>query len=112
MEATVSVFRRGQEDPGIRFEWTDRDGNPIDFSSGYTFTVLIVPSPSGTTITKTTGLVGGNGYVDLEWAVGELDIALGSYRLHLHARDGDDRDRAYRPNDPPVITIVAPEIGA
>jgi hypothetical protein len=105
------TYRQGQESPGLSFGWVDSDGNPIDFST-YSFTLEIVDRSNVAVVTKTAGITGGVGVVDVDWATNELNIDPGDYRLLLVGRDGAGNDRAFNPANPPVIAIVGPGIGA
>ena len=83
--------------------WTD-----LDLSTGYTFTLTLTASDGTVTVTKTTGLTGTGTGVNVAWAVGELDIAVGTYYLNLRAREtATSKDRDYRPGRPIRVNIVA-----
>lgn len=57
--------------------------NP-DFSSGYTFKVVVKNAAGTTVLTKTTGITGASGgVITVAWAAGELNIAPGLYTAHL-----------------------------
>jgi hypothetical protein len=62
-----------------------------------------------TVLTKSTNIVGSatEPNIRISWDVDELDLTPGVYQMWLYARDGGDRDRVFRPNDPPLIRIVA-----
>lgn len=95
------------ENPGTDIVWKDSTGTLIDFSTGFTFTVKL--SQDGTTVvTKTTGITGSATIpnIRIAWDVDELDITPGVYEMWVYARDGADRDRVFRPADPPLIRIV------
>lgn len=102
------TYRSGAELPDLAIEWRDRDGNLIDFSSGWTFTVK-VGTDLATAFTKTTGITGAatSPNVLVQWATsGELStLAAGQYRIELTARrTSDSKDRAY----PPIgLTVLA-----
>ena len=96
------------ENPETQLIWKDATGTLIDFSVGYTFTVKLVQE-GVTQLTKTTAITGAatEPNVKIEWAVDELDIAAGVYQLWVYARDSGSRDRVFRPDNPPLIRIVA-----
>jgi len=60
--------------PDILFTWEDADGNPVDFSSGWTFTMTIGRPPNSAVMTKTTGFIGFSVAPNLRvsWTSGEL----------------------------------------
>jgi hypothetical protein len=71
------------------------DGVGEDMSSGYTFEVNIAATPTATPVlTKTSGIVGGaGGVVTVGWAVGDLNLAAGTYFVQLTAtRTSDNKD--------------------
>lgn len=108
MSATFT-YRANQELPSWAADWKDRDGNLIDFASGYTWEVKLVNKATGTTgLTKTTGITGAatSPNVIVAWAAGELDLTPGLYRMHLKATSGG-QDRMYAPGNEPTIQIVA-----
>jgi hypothetical protein len=96
------------ENPGTDIIWKDWSGTLIDFSTGFTFTVKLTQD-GATVLTKSTNIVGSatEPNIRISWDVDELDLAPGAYQMWLYARDGGDRDRVFRPNDPPLIRIVA-----
>jgi hypothetical protein len=100
------VYATDAELPAWRGQWNDGDNVGIDLS-GATFTVKLVNASSGTTaLTKTSGIVGtAGGAVTITWGVGELAIAVGTYRLWLYARTGSS-DRVFSPDNLPIIGIV------
>jgi cytochrome bd-type quinol oxidase subunit 2 len=104
------TYRSDAETPSYAVHWKDRDGNTIDFSSGYTFTVQLVNVSTGTTaLTKTTNITGASTSpnVTVAWAVGELAVTAGLYWLMLKATDGSSQDRFFRPGNWPTIEIEA-----
>jgi hypothetical protein len=113
MEAAMSstyVYARNQELPAWRGAWLDGDGDPVDLSAG-TFTVKLVDAKTGTaTVTKTAGITGASTLpnVTIAWASAELNIAVGTYTLHIRHRDGSGLDRDFSPGNPPTI-VIAPE---
>lgn len=107
--ATRWEYDAGAEDPAYVVTWLDRDGNLINFASGYTFQVKLVNVVTGTTaVTKTTNITGAATApnVSVAWAAGELAITPGVYALHLKATTGA-RDRIFRRGDPESIRILA-----
>lgn len=66
------------------------NGTTIDYSTGYTFTVLLLNGAT-TALTKTSGITGAAaGVVTTEWAVGEFDLAPATYRVLLIIRRSSD----------------------
>jgi hypothetical protein len=109
--STTFVYRRGAELPGLRLPWQEQTGtnawSDLDLSTGYTFTLTLISDAGAATLTKTGGIVGGVGYVDVLWAVNELDIAAGDYTAQLRAREtATSKDRDYSPQRPLRISIV------
>jgi hypothetical protein len=99
------VYATDAELPTFRAQWNDANGTAIDLSSA-TFTVKLVNSTGTTALTKTSGIVGtAGGLVTITWGVGELAIAVGTYRLWLYARTGSS-DRVFSPDNLPIIGIV------
>lgn len=96
------------ENPETQLIWKDATGTLVDFSSGFTYTVKLVQE-GVTQLTKTTGITGAatEPNIRIEWAVDELDITPGVYQLWVYARDAENRDRVFRPDNPPQIRIVA-----
>lgn len=101
------VYLTSQEYPSIRLVWKDGTGTVIDFSSGYTWTVILAQE-SEAVLTKTTGVTGAatSPNVTINWGTGELDIAEGVYDLIVIARDGASKDRVFRPGNPPMMQVV------
>lgn len=87
-------FFAGDERP--YWEATVRvSGELDDMTSGYTFEVNLATSLGATpTLTKTAGITGGPaGAVTVAWAVGELEIPVGTYYAQLTAtRTADNKD--------------------
>lgn len=99
------------ENPGTDIIWKDSTGALVDFSTGYTFTVKL--TQSGTALlTKTSGITGSATAPNIRvaWDVDELNLAPGVYEMWVYARDDADRDRVFRPADPPIIRIIAAPI--
>lgn len=100
------VYLSTQESPAIQLTWKDSTGTPIDFSSGYTFRVL-VSQLSTSLVNKTSGISGAASApnITIAWSSNELNIAEGTYDLIVIASIGST-DRVFRPGDPPQIQIV------
>ena len=103
-----------QELPAIGLEWLDLTGEPINFSSGHTFTVKFVNATTlATTATKTTLITGAATApnITIDFATGELAAIASTtngtlYNLHLVAkRTSDGKDRPYRPGAPFQIRL-------
>jgi hypothetical protein len=99
------------ENPGTDIIWKDWSGTLIDFSTGFTFTVKLTQD-GVTALTKSTNIVGSatEPNIRISWDADELDLTPGVYQMWVYANDGVDRDRVFRPNDPPLIRIVAAPI--
>lgn len=67
-----------------------------DFSSGWTFRVVISTAAGGTPLLeKTTNITGAaSGVVTVAWASGDLAITPGSYRIQLKATRTADNAEA------------------
>lgn len=104
------TYRADQESPSFAVAWSDRDGNLINFATGYTFEVKLVNQSTGiVALTKTVGITGAatSPNVVAAWSTGELNIAPAVYRVHLTATlTASGADRMFRPGDEPRITIV------
>lgn len=103
------TYRADQEAPSFAVAWYDRNGNLIDFSSGYTFEVKLVHKVTdAVALTKVAGITGAatSPNVVVAWSSGELAVTPGPYRLHLTATAAG-ADRMFMPGDEPVVTIVA-----
>lgn len=102
---TTYTYLTTSELPAWKGQWSDGDGNPVDLSAA-TFEVKLVSRNGAIALTKTSGITGTvDGTVTVQWAVGELNIAPGKYRLYLVARTGS-LDRAFDPGNPPVIAVL------
>jgi hypothetical protein len=103
------TYRSDQELPSLAFEWLDRDGAVIDFSSGWTFQCELVDDDGVAQVTQTTGITGDSTSpnVTVAWATGALADLDGIYRIHLRARDGSNSDRFFRPNNWPTMQVIA-----
>lgn len=82
------------------------NGSLPDFSSGWTFRVVIAEdTESAAVLTKTTGITGATGgVITVAWASAELDIAPGEYVIQLKATRTSDSAEATVAD---VITIKA-----
>jgi hypothetical protein len=103
------VYDQAAEDPAYVVTWLDGDGAIINFSAGYTFQVKLVNVVTGATVlTKTTNITGAATApnVTVAWATSELNIAAGTYELHLQATTGG-RQRVFRRGNPEHVTILA-----
>ena len=63
--------------PDASFRWLDNAGSPIDFSTGWSFSMKIGQPPNAAQITKTAGIVGSTGAnstanLSVSWSVNEL----------------------------------------
>lgn len=102
-------YMSGAELPDLPLEWRDGDGDLIDFSSGYTFTVYVAPAESkAASFTKTTGITGAatSPNVVLAWPTtgAELNgLTAGVYDVQVKARRTSDSKDRWFPNQ---ITIV------
>ena len=90
------VMRRGDELPA----WSETvtiDGTAPDFSTGWTFTVTLSKSGEND-ITDAAGILGlDDGQIQVQWAVGALDITPGTWRVALVGkRTSDDREFTVR----------------
>lgn len=106
---TDYIYRQDQEDPAVYISWSDKDGNLIDFSTGYTFEVkLAVDATTAPVLVKTTGITGAatSPNITITWASGDLNVTPGTYRLYLKATTSS-RDRRYKNNEEPKVVIVA-----
>jgi hypothetical protein len=94
------TYIQGAELPDIEVTWNDSDGNAIDFTSGWTFTLRIGQTGQAASLEKTTGITGSSGVggtpnVVISWSSTELEtLAVNSYKMQLIARNtssGKDR---------------------
>jgi hypothetical protein len=104
------IYYTDQESPSFAVAWSDRDGNLIDFSTGYTFELKLVHRSTGTVgLTKSAGIVGAatSPNITASWSAAELAaVTPGAYRARLKATSGG-LDRRFMPGNEPIITIVA-----
>lgn len=91
------TYIQGAELPDIEVTWRDSDGSIIDYSTGYTFTILLGQLGQVATLTKTTGIVGDNTAPNLliTWSNTEIEsLAVATYVMQITARHtatGKDR---------------------
>jgi len=77
--------------PSANFLWLDSSGNPLDFSSGWTFSMKIGQPPNSYAILKTTGLLGltstnGSSNLIVTWANNELsNLTSGRWYFQITA---------------------------
>lgn len=94
-------YIQGSDLPDSAITWLDNSGQPIDFSSGYTFEARIGNPGQAALVTKTTGILGASTTpnITITWAnTGELNtLTPGSYDLDLRAtRTADSKQRIRR----------------
>ena len=97
----IPTYIQGAELPDYTLAWYGQDGELIDFSSGWTFTLLVGTPGQPALLTKSSGIAGDDAdpNVTIAWASsGELnDLAPGLYTCDLRARRGSDsKDRFAR----------------
>lgn len=105
---TVYTYIADQADPALALNWLDRDGNTINFSSGYTFTVQLVSDQSGSVaLTKTTGITGASTLpnVLIAWGTSDFTGLDGTYKVRAYATSGG-RKRVFDPEHPPTVRVV------
>jgi len=96
---TSIVYNEGAELPDQALDWRDYNNDVINFSSGWTFTVMAV-SPSATTTLSTTTVVGAATSPNATISFSTADLAAltqdTDYRLIVRAnRTSDSRDRDF-----------------
>ena len=80
--------------PDASFVWLDASGNPIDFSTGWTFRMTIAQPPNTAKIIKTSGLIGSNGAngsanLTVSWDLNELStLTAGRWYFQITATLG------------------------
>lgn len=101
------VYLSSSEYPSVQLTWKDSTGAVIDFSSGYTFTVIL-SIDGAAALTKTSGISGSATApnITINWSAGELNLTAGLYQLFVIARDGASKDRVFNPGRPPQVRIV------
>lgn len=94
------TYIAGAELPDLAITWRASNGDVIDFSSGWTFTVKVGKPWGEAEIVKTNGVTGAAAApnVTVAWAAGELDgLDPGDYDLEVLARRmSDNKDRAMK----------------
>lgn len=72
---TTATYIKGADLPDLAATWLDDNGNPIDFSTGWTFTVELGLTGQTPLITKTSGVTGDDlaPNITIAWALHELD---------------------------------------
>jgi hypothetical protein len=91
----------GAELPDDAFEWTDAQNQVIDFSSGWTFEVLVGFPNQAPKLTKTAGITGAatSPNVTIAWAAAELDdpLTAGTWPGWISATNtaGKNRKRSF-----------------
>ena len=68
--------------PDLTFNWVDANGDPIDFSTGWTFVMTIGRPPNAASKTKTSGIIGSSGAggtanLVVSWDANELATLTG-----------------------------------
>jgi hypothetical protein len=85
----MAEYIKGAELDDLTVTWNDPDGEPYDFSSGFTFSLKVGEKGQAATFTKTTGITGAatSPNVTVVWATtGELNsLAAGTHVLQLEA---------------------------
>lgn len=88
----------GSELPDDAFEWTDAQGNVINFAADWTFSLEVGFPNQDAVLTKTTGITGAatSPNVTIAWDEGELDDPLTEgvwpgWIIAVH--DGSEKDR-------------------
>jgi hypothetical protein len=77
--------------PDLQITWEDQNGNPIDFSTGWTFKMTIAQPPNPAKITKMSGFSAGNGTPNLTimWSPNELStLTPGRWAFQVTATNG------------------------
>lgn len=79
--------------PDASFRWLDAAGSPINFTTGWSFSMKIAQPPNSVQVTKTAGFVGGNGANNaanlvVVWADDELaNLTAGRWYFQLTATE-------------------------
>jgi hypothetical protein len=93
---SVRSYWQGAEKPDYTIEWRDRNGDLIDFSSGYTFRVDLYDTTGKSVYNQTSGITGAatSPNVTIVWATNwNASVAAGLYQLRLRATNASlDRD--------------------
>lgn len=87
-------YIRGAELPAMRIPWAEETGIAIDFTTGWTFSLLIGHIGKTADVAKVAGITGGLGHIDVAWSTDfatDLNaLALGTYDAQLSARRTSD----------------------
>lgn len=120
--STGYEYRADQELPAMMLAWDDADGNPIDYTTGWTFSAKVALATARTTIilTKSAGITQATAAapVSIDWtaadlatitaAVGTIPDAGVDCVVYLYARrNSDSKDRVFRPGNPPTFRLYA-----
>lgn len=102
-------YYKGAELPNVDITWLDSDGNVINFSSGYTFTVKVGTSGQAAILTKTSGITGlaAAPNIVIAWTTDELNITPGAYDLDIIARETATSKDRIQSTDLIILSIVA-----
>lgn len=99
------IYPPGDELGDAGLFWKDSLGTLIDFSSGYTFVVMILNDYDVALITKSSGITGATGSLStntpnvmVAWDADELDVLTpGTYKFRCVAtRTADNKNRTFR----------------
>lgn len=89
----------GAELPDTAILWPE-NGVPIDFSSGWTFTLKVGNGGETALLTKTTGITGASTSpnITIAWATGELEsVGSGAWECQLLAHNSvSNKDRMHK----------------
>ena len=79
-------YRRSAQNPVLTLEWEEQTGDqvwtPLDLTGG-TFSLTIYDRSGDLQVTKTTGITGADGSVEVQWGASDLDLASGRYAVYL-----------------------------
>ena len=79
--------------PDANFRWLDASNAPIDFTTGWSFSMKIAQPPNSAQVTKTNGFIGGDGAggvanLTVTWEENELaDLTAGRWYFQLTATE-------------------------
>lgn len=108
--ADTYTYYKEQSLPAIPLEWRDKDGELIDFSSGWTFSAKLLNTATGAIVFTITGTITGAAtspnltinLADAEFA----SVTAGTYDLYVKGvRTSDSKDRVFRPDNLPRIVL-------
>jgi hypothetical protein len=113
----ATQYARGAVRPDLHWWIFGDNGQLIDFSSGFTFTVRIGNRSVPALMEKVSGITGqvGSGSKDkpdsipnivIAWAAGDLDIAVGEWTLQLDADAGAGSTPRYFFTDIEITDII------